>query len=114
VVSAAIQPEGVQRALLEAQAMARPLIVSDLAAGTDVVLTAPSVPDGRVAGLRFRSGDDAALAGALVRLFAMPRELRDGMGQRGRDWVLSHFNAATVAEQTLRAYANAVAAHGRK
>lgn len=114
VVSAAIQPEGVQRALLEAQAMARPLIVSDLAAGTDVVLTAPSVPEGRVAGLRFGSGDDAALAGALVRLFAMPRELRDGMGQRGRDWVLSHFNAETVAEQTLRAYANAVAAHGRK
>ncbi len=38
VVSAAIQPEGVQRSILEAQAMARPLIVSDLAAGPDVVL----------------------------------------------------------------------------
>ena len=34
VVSAAIQPEGVQRAILEAQAMARPVIVSDLGAGT--------------------------------------------------------------------------------
>ena len=33
VVSAAIQPEGVQRAILEAQAMARPVIVSDLGAG---------------------------------------------------------------------------------
>ena len=41
IVSAAIQPEGVQRAILEGQAMARPVIVSDLGAGADVVLTAP-------------------------------------------------------------------------
>ena len=32
---------------------ARPVIVSDLGAGPDVVLTAPAVPDGRVTGLRF-------------------------------------------------------------
>jgi glycosyltransferase involved in cell wall biosynthesis len=112
VVSAAIQPEGVQRGLLEAQAMARPLVVSDLAAGTDVVLTAPSVPEGRVAGLRFPSGDHAGLAGALLRLFAMPPELREGMGQRGRDWVLSHFNANTVAAQMLSAYAEVAGASG--
>ena len=35
-VSAAVQPEGLQRALLEAQAMARPVIVSDLGAGPEV------------------------------------------------------------------------------
>ena len=48
VVSAAIQPEGVQRAILEAQAMARPIVVSDLGAGPDVVLTAPAVPESRI------------------------------------------------------------------
>src|SRR5512135_1465055 len=62
VVSAAVQPEGVQRAVLEAQAMARPVIVSDLGGGTDVVLTAPAVPESRIAGFRFHAGDDAALA----------------------------------------------------
>lgn len=113
VVSAAIQPEGVQRAILEAQAMAKPVIVSDLAAGTDVVLTAPTVPEGRVAGLRVPAGDDAALAGALVRLFAMPAELREGMGVRGRAWVLDHFNAATVAEQVLTVYADLTGAPAR-
>jgi glycosyltransferase involved in cell wall biosynthesis len=106
VVSAAIQPEGVQRAILEAQAMAKPVIVSELAAGMDVVLTAPTVPEGRVAGLRVPAGDDAALAGALVRLFAMPAELRAGIGMRGRAWVLEHFNAATIAEQVLTVYAD--------
>jgi len=105
VVSGAIQPEGVQRAILEAQAMARPVIVSDLAAGPDVVLTAPGVPDGRITGFRFPSGDDAALAAALVRLFFLAEPARNAMGRRGRDWVLGHFDAAVAAEQILRLYA---------
>lgn len=105
VVSAAVQPEGLQRAILEAQAMARPVIVSDLGAGPDVVLTAPAVPDGRVTGLRFAAGDDAALAEALVRLFSMPEPTRRAIGARGHGWVCTHFDPATVAEQTLRLYA---------
>jgi glycosyltransferase involved in cell wall biosynthesis len=104
VVSGAVQPEGVQRATLEAQAMARPVIVSDMAAGPDVVLTAPAVPDGRTTGLRFPAGDDAALVAALLRLFSMDEPARRAMGRRGRDWVLGHFNAAEVAAQTLRLY----------
>src|SRR5690349_13899028 len=104
VVSAAVQPEGVQRAILEGQAMARPVIVSDLAAGPDVVLTAPAVPESRIAGFRFHAGDDAALAAVLLRLFAMPQPNRATIGRRGRDWVLGHFNADTAAEQILRLY----------
>jgi glycosyltransferase involved in cell wall biosynthesis len=104
VVSAAVQPEGVQRAILEAQAMARPVIVSDLGAGPDVVLTAPAVPESRIAGFRFPTGDDAALAAALLRLFSMPEQNRATIGRRGRDWVLGHFNAGIIAEQTLRLY----------
>jgi glycosyltransferase involved in cell wall biosynthesis len=104
VVSAAVQPEGVQRGILEAQAMARPVIVSDLGAGADVVLTAPAVPESRTAGFRFHSGDDPALAAALLRLFSMPEPNRATIGRRGREWVLGHFNADVVAEQTLRVY----------
>jgi len=107
VVSAAVQPEGLQRAILEAQAMARPVIVSDLAAGPEVVLTPPAVPENRITGLRFPAGDDAALAAALLRLFAMPEPVRRAIGQRGQDWVRGHFNADLVAEQTLRLYADA-------
>jgi len=104
VVSAAVQPEGVQRAILEAQAMARPVIVSDMAAGPDVVLTAPAVPESRTTGLRVPAGNDAALAAALLRLFSMDEPARRAIGLRGRDWVLGHFNAAGVAEQMLRLY----------
>jgi glycosyltransferase involved in cell wall biosynthesis len=104
VVSAAVQPEGVQRALLEAQAMARPLIVTDLAAGPDVVLTAPAVPENRITGLRVPAGDADALAAAVLRLFAMPDAQVHEMGSRGRAWVLGHFNAGVAGEQMLRLY----------
>jgi glycosyltransferase involved in cell wall biosynthesis len=82
VVSAAVQPEGLQRAILEAQAMGRPVIVSDLGAGPEVVLTAPAVPESRITGLRFAAGDDAAFAATVLRLFAMPEAARRAMGQR--------------------------------
>ena len=111
VVSAAVQPEGLQRAILEAQAMVRPVIVSDLAAGPEVVLTLPAVPESRITGLRFPAGDDAALAAALLRLFSMPEPVRRAIGQRGQDWVRGHFNADLVAEQTLKLYSKIGGGH---
>ena len=93
VVSAATQDEGLQRTILEAQAMARPVIVSDLGAGPEVVLAPPSVSEDRMTGLRFSAGDDAALAAALIRLFSMPEAARRAIGARGREWVTSHFDA---------------------
>jgi glycosyltransferase involved in cell wall biosynthesis len=80
------------------------VIVSDLGAGPEVVLTPPAVPDNRITGLRFTTGDDAALAAALLRLFSMPEPTRRAIGARGRDWVLGHFNATAIADQTLKLY----------
>jgi glycosyltransferase involved in cell wall biosynthesis len=103
VVSAAVQPEGMQRAILEAQAMARPVAVSDL--GADVVLSPPAVPEHRMTGLRFAADDDQALAETLLHLFSMPEATRHAIGARGREWVLGHFSDQAVAEQTLAVYA---------
>jgi hypothetical protein len=73
-----------------------------------VVLTAPAVPESRVAGLRFPAGDHSRLAATLLRLFSIPQPMRAAMGGRGRDWVLGHFNAELVAEQTLRLYGEVI------
>jgi glycosyltransferase involved in cell wall biosynthesis len=113
-VSAAIQAEGVQHAVLEAEAMCRPVVVSDLGAGSDVVLAPPAIQEERMTGLRFSAGDDAALATALVRLFSMPEAARLAMGARGRDWVVTHFNAPSAAEQTLRVYAEVTRGRSRR
>ncbi|HWK98173.1 MAG TPA: glycosyltransferase [Pseudolabrys sp.] len=104
VVSAAIQPEGVQRAILEAQAMARPVIVSDLAAGPDVVLATPAVPDNRATGLRCPAGDEEALAAAVFRLLTMAEPARAAMGRRGRAWVIDRFDASVAAGRMLALY----------
>lgn len=103
-VSAAIQLEGVQRAILEAQAMARPVIVSDLAAGPDIVPTAPAVPDNRASGFRCPTGDDEALAAAMFRLISMPDASRAAMGRRGRAWVIDRFDASIAARRMLALY----------
>jgi glycosyltransferase involved in cell wall biosynthesis len=105
VVSAAVQLEGLQRAILEAQAMACPVVVSDLAAGPDVVLAPPAVPEERMTGLRVPAGDEAALAAALIRLFSLTDGVRAAMGARGRAWICEHFEAGSIARATLALYA---------
>src|SRR5262249_14111806 len=105
VVSAAVQPEGVQRAILEALAMARPVVVSDLAAGPDIVLAPPAVPEDRMTGVRFAAGDDEALAAALIRLLSMSDAERRAIRRRGREWVAAQCAPATVANALLAVYA---------
>ncbi|TMJ03844.1 MAG: glycosyltransferase family 4 protein [Alphaproteobacteria bacterium] len=105
VVSAAVQPEGLQRAILEAQAMARPVVVSDLAAGPEVVLAPPTVAEDRMTGLRVPAGDEAALAAALIRLFSLSDTARAAIGARGRSWVAAQFDPASIARATLELYA---------
>jgi glycosyltransferase involved in cell wall biosynthesis len=105
VVSAAVQAEGLQRAILEAQAMARPVVVSDLAAGPEVVLAPPAVAEERMTGLRVPAGDEAALAAALIRLFSLSDTARAGIGRRGRAWVTDHFDAQSIERATLALYA---------
>ena len=111
VVNAAVQPEGLQRAILEGEAMAKPVVVSDLGAGPDAVLAPPAVSEDRMTGLRFSAGDSVALAAALVRLFSLPPAARAAMGARGRAWVLANFNTSAAAEPTLRLYEE-IAARG--
>jgi glycosyltransferase involved in cell wall biosynthesis len=105
VVSAAVQPEGLQRAILEAQAMERPVVISDLAAGPEAVLAPPSVAEERMTGLRVPAGDEAALAAALIRLFSLNDAARTAIGARGRAWVASQFDAASVTRAMLALYA---------
>src|SRR5690606_21209172 len=105
VVSAAVQAEGLQRAVLEAQAMARPVVVSDLSAGPDAVLAPPAVAEDRMTGLRVPAGDPDALAAALIRLFSLPEPGRAAIGARGRAWVSAQFDAPDVAQAILALYA---------
>lgn len=103
-VFASTQTEGTQRAVLGAQAMGLPAIVSNFSAGPDIVLSPPSVSEDRMTGLRFTSGDSAALAAALIKILGLPAQARHAMGTRGRNWVLAHHDPQALADRTLRLY----------
>jgi len=104
VVSPAIQLEGSQRSVLEAMAMARPVIASDLAAGPEIVWAPPAVAEDRMTGLSFRSGDDGELAAALIRLLSAPESTRLSVGRRGRDRAVARFATADAAVRMLALY----------
>jgi len=104
IISPAIQLEGLERSMLEAMAMARPVITSDLAAGSDAVLAPPGVAKDRMTGLTFRSGDDRELAAALIRLLSAPESDRLAVGRRGRERVVAQFATDEGATQMLALY----------
>jgi glycosyltransferase involved in cell wall biosynthesis len=103
-VSAAIQLEGLPRLLLEAMAMARPVIASDLAAGPEMILAPPAVAEDRMTGFRFASGDDGELAAALIRLLSAPEMVRRAIGRRAREHVMAHFTGTAAMPQILALY----------
>ena len=104
IVSPAIQLEGSERSLLEAMAMARPVVTSDLAAGSETVLAPPGVAEDRMTGLTFKGGDDRELAAALIRLLSASESVRIAVGRRGRERVAAQFASEEGAAQMLALY----------
>ncbi|WP_186010846.1 glycosyltransferase family 4 protein [Burkholderia gladioli] len=91
--------EGVPRTLMEASAMCRPIVATDVPGCRDVV------DDGET-GLLCTARDSASLAGKMAAMLDMPAEARRAMGERGRQKVLREFDEANVVEryrQTIRA-----------
>jgi glycosyltransferase involved in cell wall biosynthesis len=88
--------EGAPRSLLEAAAMGKPLIASDVAGCREAVRHG-------VNGLLVPAKNASALAEAMLRLAADP-SLRRRMGRAGRDMALCHFDERLVVSQTLEVY----------
>jgi glycosyltransferase involved in cell wall biosynthesis len=104
VVCPAIQLEGSQRSVLEAMAMERAVIASDLAVGPQTVLAPPGAAEDRMTGLTFKSGDDRELAAALIRLLSAPESVRAAVGRRARALALAQFAGEQSAARMLALY----------
>ncbi len=97
VVHASTDPEAFGRTVIEAQAMARPVIASDLGAPRETV-------EEGVTGWRVEPGNPAALAAAIARALALPAGERAAMGERARAAVLSRYTTRAMQEATLAVY----------
>ena len=97
VVNASTAPEGFGRVVIEAQAMARPVI------GTDHGGAAETIADGQT-GWRVKPGDPAALAAMLDHVLALPEAARAEWGARARAAVQANYTVAAMQDATIAVY----------
>jgi glycosyltransferase involved in cell wall biosynthesis len=97
VVHASTDAEAFGRTVIEAQAMARPVIASDLGGPRETV-------EEGVTGWRVPPGDAAALAAALNRALALSEAERAAIGQRARASVLRDYTTAAMQAATIGVY----------
>ncbi|MFC0409445.1 glycosyltransferase family 4 protein [Roseomonas elaeocarpi] len=97
VIHASTKPEPFGRTVIEAQAMERPVIASDLGAPRETV-------EQGVTGWRVAPDDPAALAAAIGQALALPEAERQAMGRRARMAVEARYTTAAMQEATLAVY----------
>jgi glycosyltransferase involved in cell wall biosynthesis len=97
VVHASTDAEAFGRTVIEAQAMARPVIAADLGGPRETV-------EEGVTGWRVPPGDPAALAAALARVLAMPEAEREAVGAGARAVVLRDYTTAAMQRATVAVY----------
>jgi glycosyltransferase involved in cell wall biosynthesis len=97
VVNPSIEPEPFGRTVIEAQAMGRPVIVSDQGGTAETV-------DHGVTGWRVPPADPAALANAVSHLLAMPDAERAALGERARLSVMTNYTTEAMQNATMDVY----------
>ena len=97
VVSSSIEPEAFGRVAIEAQAMSKPIVASNLGGSKETVLNAKS-------GLLFKSEDSKELAGILNKFMKMNKESLGLMGEHGRKNVEKKFNVDQMCQTTFTEY----------
>jgi glycosyltransferase involved in cell wall biosynthesis len=108
-VSTVLPPGGPQRAMLEAQAMGKPVVVSDAGGREEILLAPPLTPEDRATGLLYPAGNAPELAQTLFKALAMGAAARQAMGARGRAFVTSRFPCQAFTDRVLSIYAEVAA-----
>ncbi|MEJ1979199.1 MAG: glycosyltransferase [Acetobacteraceae bacterium] len=97
VVNPSIEPEPFGRTVIEAQAMGRPVVVTDQGGTAETV-------DHRVTGWRVPPADPAALARALDEILQLTLPERAALGARARASVCAHYTTEAMQKATLDVY----------
>lgn len=98
------EPEAFGRSAVEAQAMGTPVVVSDLGAVPETVLSPPVVEPSERTGWRVPPADVNALAMALGEALSLGASARTALGRRAREHVRAHFSLERMVSDTLDVY----------
>lgn len=97
VVAPSLVPEGFGRVPVEAQAMGRPVIATDLGGYRETILNGET-------GLLIPPNDSKALAEAIEEVLTIDAATRDLVAQTARDHVTAHFTKERMTWTTLGVY----------
>ena len=97
VISASIEPEAFGRVAVEAQAMNKPIIASNIGGSKETVINGKS-------GLLFNSKDTEELASIINKFMGMGKESLSLMGEHGRKNVEKKFNVDQMCQTTFTEY----------
>ena len=86
--------EGMSNVLLEAAALGRPIITTDIPGCREAVVNG-------VSGLLCRVKDTDSLYEAMKKMLSIPREQREAMGREGREHMRTFFRKEDIVEQTV-------------
>jgi len=97
VVSSSVEPEAFGRVAVEAQAMSKPIIASNLGGSKETILNGKS-------GLLYKSEDSKELASGLNKFIEMDKESLNLIGEQGRNNVEKKFNVDQMCQTTFTEY----------
>ena len=97
VVSSSIEPEAFGRVSVEAQAMEKPIIASDIGGSKETVINGKT-------GFLFKAGDPRELAKVLNNVIELDNETLYSMGHEGRKNVTKKFDVEKMCQSTFTEY----------
>ena len=97
VISSSIEPEAFGRVVVEAQAMNKPIVASDIGGSRETVLNSKS-------GLLYKFNDPKELAKAINKIMKMDKQSLNLMGKLGRLNVEKKYNVDQMCQTTFTEY----------
>jgi glycosyltransferase involved in cell wall biosynthesis len=97
VISSSIEPEAFGRVSVEAQAMNKPIVASDIGGSRETVLNSKS-------GLLYKFNDPKELAKAINKIMKMDKQSLNLMGKLGRQNVEKKYNVDQMCQTTFTEY----------
>jgi len=97
VVSASVEPEAFGRVSVEAQAMGKPIIASDLGGSKETILKGKS-------GFLYKHDDPRQFAKTLNAVIELSQETLNSIGNEGRKNITKKFDVEVMCDSTLREY----------
>ncbi len=97
IVSSSIEPEAFGRVAVEAQAMGKPIVASNIGGSNETIVNGKS-------GFLYKSGDPRELAKALNNVMELDEEALYSVGNEGRKNVTRKFNVEQMCQTTFTEY----------